>query len=305
MRVFITGGTGFIGQELIAHLRRAGHAAVVMSRTPEQACTMFGPEVEVVNGREPSEIQEAVRSADGVVNLAGEPVLPGRWTAEKRSRLVESRVGLTERLVEMMGAVDPRPKVLVSASAVGFYGHDAGAEPRPETSPAGDDFLARLCVDWETAARGAKAHDVRVCCVRIGLVLGPRGGALNQMLGVFRAGLGGRIGPGTQMMPWIHLDDLVRLFVAAIEDPSFPSVVNGTAPVPVTNRAFTQALGQVLNRPTVLPVPSLALKAVFGQAATALLGGQNAIPAAAEAHGFTFRFREMKPCLEDILSKPR
>ena len=303
MRVFITGGTGFIGKAVSLRLLSAGHTPIVWTRNEDKARSMFAAEVEVVQQGEPELLRSALSKADAIINLAGESVLPGRWTDAKKKKLVDSRVGLTESLVEALDSLEVRPKVLVSASAVGYYGQDSGPDPRPETAPPADDFLARLCVDWEAAARGAEALGVRVVCVRIGLVLGAGGGALAQLLPPFKMGVGGRIGSGAQYMPWIHLDDLVEMLVQGLQDESFPTVVNGTAPHPVTNTDFTKTLGRALGRPTILPVPSFALKAALGQAAGALLGGQNAVPTAALEHGFSFTYPELEPCLRDVLTR--
>ncbi|MEL7368253.1 MAG: TIGR01777 family oxidoreductase [Myxococcota bacterium] len=301
MRVIITGGTGFIGQNLVRTLLDSGNTPVVSTRNIEQARTKLGPDVQLVQTSDDAELVKAISGSDGVVNLAGEPVLPARWTPEKKKRLVSSRVDFTQRIVSSIQNASERPKVLVSASAVGFYGHAAGGDPKTETADPAADFLAQLCVDWEAAAQEAEALDVRVCRVRIGLVLGEDGGALSQMLTPFKMGVGGKMGSGRQYMPWIHVEDLVRMILAALENESFPSVVNGTAPTPVTNSTFTSALGRVLNRPTFVPVPAFALKAMFGEAAVALLGGQNAVPAAAQSHGFDFRFADLDACLRDIL----
>lgn len=301
MRVFVTGGTGFIGQALVERLLRADHKVMVLTRNLERGRSKLGSEVELLPYAEGPELVDALSKVEGVVNLAGEPVLPARWTDKKKRRLVESRVDLTQSLVRALAAATPKPRVLVSASAVGYYGRDSGPSVRTESEPPADDFLARLCVDWEAAAREAEAHGVRVTRVRIGLVLGRNGGALEQLLTPFKLGLGGRIGSGEQYMPWIHLHDLVEMMVAALEDDRFPSVVNGTAPHPVTNEEFTKALGRVLGRPTVLPVPGFAMKLVLGEAAGALLGGQNAVPAAALAHGFPFAFDDLEACLRDVV----
>lgn len=305
MRVFITGGTGFIGRSVTESLNKTGREPVVWTRNIERARSTLGPDVALVDGRSPEALADALSGVQAVINLAGEPVLPGRWTTAKRKKLVDSRVDLTRKLVDAIQTLDrldrPKPETLVSASAVGFYGQDSGSTPRPESAPPANDFLAQLCVDWEAAARGAEAAGVRVVCPRIGLVLGRDGGALQQLLPPFRAGLGGRIGSGEQYMPWIHLDDMVALIVRPLEDEQFPSVVNGAAPNPVTNQTFTKTLGEVLGRPTLLPVPSFALRLALGDAAGALLGGQNAVPEAALAHGFQFKFTDLAACLRDVV----
>ena len=302
-RVFLTGGTGFIGQATVKALLAEGINARILTRNVDRARALFPPEVEFVQGMDAETLSEGLSGIDGIINLAGEPVLPGRWTADRKRRIVDSRVKLTRRLVAA-AAVDPKPRVLVSASGVGFYGRDTGSEPRIESSAPGDDFLAQLCVDWEAAAREAEAVGLRVTCIRIGLVLGQGGGALEQLLTPFKLGVGGRIGSGRQYMPWIHIDDLASMLVTAITDANFPKIANGAGPTPVTNDEFTRTLGRVLKRPTLLPVPGFALKAAFGEAGETLLGGQNAVPAAAEAHGFNFRFQDLESCLRDVLCAP-
>ncbi len=303
MRVYLTGGTGFIGRQLVPELRTAGHTPVVATRNVERGRTTLGESVEVVEGSDTEAVQAALGAVDAIVNLAGEPVLPARWTHEKKRRLVESRVDRTSELVDQLGGLQSKPTVLVSASAVGYYGTDAGSTPRPEDAPPADDFLARLCVDWEAAARKAEAFGVRVVRIRIGLVLGEGGGALKQLVTPFKLGAGGRIGSGEQYMPWIHVRDVTSMIRAALDDENFPAVVNATAPHPVTNAAFTAALGKVLGRWTPFPVPGFALRAALGEAASALLGGQNAVPAAALDHGFQFEFTDLEACLAEILRR--
>ena len=301
MRVLLTGGTGFIGGELIRQLRYSGNTLIITSRNVERARTTLGADVEVVQGSDQEAIRAALAKTDAIVNLAGEPVLPARWSDAKKRRLVESRVDLTRWLVDRVEEAEPRPRALLSASGVGYYGRDTGPEPKTEDAPAGDDFLAQLCVDWEAEAKRAETLGLRVVRVRIGLVLGEGGGALEQLLTPFKLGLGGRIGSGEQYMPWIHVRDLGRMMLAGLQDDAFPDVVNGSGPTPVTNAEFTRTLGRVLKRWTPFPVPGFALKAAFGEAATALLGGQNAVPSAATAHGFRFEFNDLEACLADIL----
>ncbi len=238
----------------------------------------------------------ALSGCDAIVNLAGEPILGGRWTAKRRAALRRSRVDLTEQIVAAIETAAPKPRVLVSASAVGFYG-DRGEELLTETSAPGDDFLARLCQDWERSALAAAASDVRVVVVRTGVVLGKHGGALAQMALPFKLGAGGPIGFGRQFFPWIHLDDIVSLLVAAMEQDRYRGPVNGVAPEIVRNKDFARALGAAMHRPAILPTPPLALRLVFGEAAGVLFASQRVEPQAAKRGGFTWKF----PALEAAL----
>jgi hypothetical protein len=305
VRVFVTGATGFIGQTLVRRLLGDGHAVVAWVRSAARARAQLPADVEL---RAPADgpaalvdaLAAALADADGVVNLAGEPIFGGRWTAARRVRLVDSRVAATRALVTALGTLPRRPGVLVSASAVGYYG-DRGDEVLTEAAPAGHEFLADLCRDWEAAARGAEPLGVRVALPRIGIVLGPGGGALQTMLPAFRAGLGGPLGSGRQWMPWIHRDDLVAVLVTALGDARCAGPLNATAPAPVTNADFSRALGRALRRPAFVRAPGFGLKLLFGEAAGALLGGQRAEPARLRALGFQWRFADVAAALADIL----
>jgi uncharacterized protein (TIGR01777 family) len=299
MKIFITGATGFIGRALVLRLQREGHSLTALARNPEGARSQLGADVHVLPADMSDEMLREVLSAqDAVVNLAGEPLI-GRWTKKRRERIVESRVGLTERLVEAMAASSSPPRVLVSGSAVGFYG-DRGDEMLTEESAPGADFLATLCADWEDAALSARAFGTRVVVLRTGIVLGSDGGALARLLLPFRLGLGGPIGSGRQYMPWIHLHDHVEMISAALQDDRWEGAVNAVGPAPVTNREFARALGRALRRPAFMPLPGFALKAVLGESAFVLLTGQRALPARAEALGFRFAHATIDDALADI-----
>jgi uncharacterized protein (TIGR01777 family) len=301
MRILITGATGFIGRALVPLLRRDGHTVEAWVRAEARARNLLGAEVDLVPASGgPSALTAAVERADAVVNLAGEPLLGGRWTAARRTILDASRVNVTADLVRAITAASRRPRVLVSGSAVGIYG-DRGEEILSETSSAGTDFLADLCLRWEGAARQAEALGVRVVLLRTGVVLGRAGGALASMLPPFELGLGGPIGSGKQYLPWIHVLDLVRIIAAALVDDRYRGPINGVAPEPATNRAFTRALAHTLHRPAILPVPPIALKAIFGQAATVLLASQRVEPVALQQLGFSFAFPALTGALTDIL----
>ena len=301
MRVLITGGTGFIGAALISRLADEGYDISVVTRSVDTVDARLGVAVTGIDRFDKAALAEAVGTADAVVNLAGESIIGARWTAAKKERLRSSRIDLTTELVEAMEHASNRPKVFVSASAVGFYG-DAGDVVCTEATDAGDDFLARLCVDWEAAAHPARNLGVRVVTPRIGIVLGASGGALKKMLPAFRLGLGGVVGSGDQYFSWIHIDDLVGLIAMAIHDSRFQGAFNATAPNPVTNREFTRALGTVLKRPTVIPVPSFALKVMFGESSFALLAGQRAVPQLASQWGYSFAFETPDHALRDVLN---
>lgn len=302
MKILVTGATGFVGRALVPRLLADGHGVVVQSRSPERAKNALGADVEVVSSDEAW--SSVLQGVDGIVNLAGEPIISGRWTDKKKAALVASRVDRTETMVEAIGTMSERPSVLVSASAVGYYG-DRGSDVLHEDSARGDDFLAELCDGWERAANAAKAHGLRVVTPRIGVVLGRGGGALEKMLPAFKMGGGGKLGSGDQYMPWIHIADLVELIRTALVDERYEGAVNATAPKPVDNKTFTSALGQALHRPTIVPVPSFALKAIFGEAAQVLLEGQRAEPKRALDLGFTFAFPTIEAALEDVVAEKK
>lgn len=301
MRVFITGATGFIGRALVPVLRREGHHLIALVRSVERARSLLGAELEVVAlSAGTHALREALERSDAVVNLAGEAIMGGRWTEARRRVLVESRVQLTKQLVGAIAEASPRPKTLISGSAVGYYG-DRGSEVLHESSPGGTDFLAQLCKDWEAAARLAEDSGLRVMTLRTRVVLGRDGGALAQMLPPFRLGVGGPVGSGRQYMPWIHVHDLVRVIAAALTDDGYEGTVNGVAPEQATNHEFAKALGRALHRPAVLPVPALALKIIFGEAAGVLLGSQRVEPRRVRDLGFTYRFPMLDQALSDIV----
>jgi uncharacterized protein (TIGR01777 family) len=301
MRALVTGATGFIGQRLLVKLQRPA----VLSRDAVQAARTlekFGASVfpwEPQSGPPPPVAFDGV---DTVIHLAGDSVAEGRWTAAKKARIRDSRVIGTRNLVAGLRALNVKPGVLLSASAVGYYG-SRGDEVLPESSPPGSDFLAEVCIGWEREAQAAREMGIRVVPVRVGIVLGEKGGALSKMLTPFQLGLGSPLGSGRQYMPWIHIDDLVEMFLFAADQPATSSPLNGVAPNPVTNREFTKVLGRVLGRPTFFPpVPGFVLRAMVGEFAAALLGSTRAVPQEALAAGFTFQFPELEPALRDLLS---
>jgi hypothetical protein len=261
MRVAITGASGFIGSRLVAELKRRGDSVVVLPR-----------------GKTPD-----LSGIDGVVNLAGEPVAQ-RWTPAAKERIRASRVEGTKALAAAIAAADPKPRVLVSASAAGYYG-DRGDEELAESALPGDDFLASVCVDWEGAADAAAG---RVVKLRTGVVLDRAGGALKTMLPPFRMGLGGPIAGGRQYMPWISLEDIVGMYLATLSDDGWVGAVNGCGPGAATNAEFSRALGRALRRPAVLPVPAFALRALYGEMASVVTASQRMVPARAIELGYEF-----------------
>lgn len=289
MKILLTGATGFVGTELTKQLEAAGHEVAAVSRGSAGA----------YNWSEDS-LRAGVEASDAVVHLAGENIFAKRWNARQKQELWASRVDTTQRLAQLVAA--RKPDAFVVASAIGYYGDEPERELNEE-SPAGSDFLARLCVDWEAAAAPAADAGVRTCNVRIGVVLGPGGGALARMLPPFKLGLGGPIGHGRQWMSWIHLGDLVQMIRFVLESDSCKGAYNGTAPNPVTMRDLATTLGKVLKRPTVFPVPAPVLRVALGEAAGVLLGGQRVVPKRALDAGFTFEHADLEGALREILGK--
>jgi uncharacterized protein (TIGR01777 family) len=291
--VLVTGGTGFIGRRLVAALVATGHDVTVLTRSPVSAANLRAP-LRVITSLD--QLADDAR-VDAVVNLAGEPIADGLWTARKRRRILSSRLEMTANLVALIGRLQTPPAVLVNGSAIGWYGL-RDDEVLDETADGRDCFSHVVCLRWEGAALDAIALDVRVVRLRIGLVLSAEGGLLSRMLTPFELGLGGRFGAGRHWMSWIHRDDLVRLIVHAIATPGLSGPINATAPTPVQNAAFTAALGRALMRPAILPVPAAPLRLVLGAfAEELLLGGQRVIPRAALESGFQFRY----PTIDDAL----
>lgn len=294
MRVAITGATGLIGRALSESLARDGHAAIRLTRAPEHASdVLFDPARRLLD-------PAALRGIDAVVHLAGEPIAQ-RWNDAVQRRIRESRVQGTRLVAETLAGLPDRPAVLVSGSAVGYYG-DRGGEVLTEQSGPGSDFLAEVTVAWEGAAGAARDGGIRVVHPRTGVVLSTRGGALERMLLPFRMGLGGRVGDGRQWLSWISLADTVRAIRFAIETASLQGPVNVVGPAPVTNADFTDALGRVLHRPTLIPIPKFALRAVFSEMADAtLIASQRAVPEALTAAGFTFDHPTVDAALHSAL----
>jgi uncharacterized protein (TIGR01777 family) len=281
MRVAVTGASGLIGTRLSSALRARGDEVVGIS----------------LRSGAPS--PDALASCDAVVHLAGEEVAQ-RWTDKARERIRSSRVDGTRGLVRAIAGAEPRPRVLVSASAVGYYGH-RGDERLDEDATPGDDFLAQVCVAWEREANAAREQGVRVVTVRTGVVLSKSGGALAKMLPPFRLGVGGPVAGGRQYLPWIHIDDLVGIYLAAIDNEDWTGPVNAAAPEPVTNAEFSKALGRALRRPAVAPVPAFAIRLLYGDMAEIVTEGQRAIPARALQLGYTHAHPDLDEALAHAL----
>jgi hypothetical protein len=298
MRALVTGATGFIGRRLLERLENP----VVLSREPERAMKALAKFRVAAVCWDPMRgppTADVFTGIDAVFHLAGEPIASGRWTKARKQRICDSRVIGTKHLVDVLAKLDRRPRVLVSASAVGYYG-SRDDEVLTETSAPGDDFLADVCVAWEKAASEAERLGVRVVLCRNGVVLG-HGGALEKMLTPFKLGLGGRLGSGRQWMPWIHLDDLVALLLFVAEREDIRGPVNAVAPTPITNREFTRSLARALHRRAILPAPYFGMRLMFGQFASVLFASQRVIPEVETKAGFKFRYPEIDSALEEIL----
>ena len=297
MTITISGGTGLIGRRLLKNFVAAGYAVRVLSRRSDVGLPE-GVTVFPWDAAQSSPPEESLRGCDVVVRLAGEPVAQ-RWTPGAKERIRESRVVGTRRLVEALARMGKSPQALVCASAVGYYG-SRGDEVLRESAEPSNTWLSQVCVAWEREAEAASALGMRVVCVRTGIVLDPRGGALEKMLPAFRMGAGGRLGSGKQWMPWIHLADLASLFQFAVETP-VKGAMNGVAPYPVTNAEFTRELAKALHKPALVPVPRFALKLLFGEMSDVLFASLRVVPAVAEAAGFRFRYPHLTPALENLL----
>lgn len=297
MKILVTGSSGLVGSALVPFLTTGGHDVVraVRSATDDRDVS-WDPEAGSLKAEE-------LEGFDGVVHLAGENIASGRWTDEKKRRIRESRVRGTQLLAETLAQLEKPPRVLVSASAIGFYG-DRGAEELTEESPAGEGFLAHVCKEWEAATQPAKEKGMRVVHTRFGIILSPRGGALAKMLLPFKMGAGGILGDGRQYMSWITLDDVVGVLGHLLVTDTVAGPVNVVSPVPVTNHDFTKTLGRVLRRPTIVPLPGFAARLIFGEMADALLLASARVkPARLEESGYGFRHETLEAGLRHILGK--
>jgi hypothetical protein len=305
MKIAITGSTGFVGSRLVQRLHTEGHSILVLTRNTTFAQKVFPseafPNLEIIayTPTQSGSWQSALNGCDGVVNLAGEPIGEGRWTPERKEAILNSRKLGTQKIVEAIVNANPKPRVLVNTSAIGYYGTSETAT-FDETSPAGKDFLAQVCQAWEAEAQKVKDADVRLVILRFGIVLG-NGGALGKMITPFKLFAGGPIGSGRQWFSWIHLDDVVNLIVQALTQPEIEGVYNATAPNPVRMTDLSQTLGQVIHRPSWLPVPAFAIEALLGDGAMVVLEGQQVLPKRTVDTGFKYQYPNLQLALAQIL----
>ncbi|BAY92989.1 MULTISPECIES: thylakoid membrane protein ThyD [unclassified Tolypothrix] len=305
MKIAIAGASGFIGSRLVTRLHQEGHSVLVLTRNTTFARKVFPSQafsnVEIIayTPTVSGPWQDAIAGCDAVVNLAGEPIAEERWTPEHKQEILNSRQLGTQKIVEAIAKANPKPQVLVNASAIGFYGTSETAT-FDETSQSGNDFLSEVCLAWEAEANKVKDAGVRLVILRFGIVLG-MGGALGKMITPFKLFAGGPIGSGRQWFSWIHLDDGVNLILQAIAKPEIEGVYNATAPNPVRMTELSQTLGQVMHRPSWLPVPALALEALLGDGAKVVLEGQNVLPKRTVASGFEYQYPELPAALREIL----
>ena len=304
MKIVITGATGFVGSRLVQKLNAENHQIIALTRNLVKAKRVFPsltfPNLEFVTytPKESGAWQEAISGCNAVINLAGEPIAE-RWTAQQKQEIMESRQLGTRKIVEAISKAAVKPKVLVSGSAIGYYGTSETAVFE-ETSPSGSDFLAQVCQNWEAEAAKVTEFGVRLAILRVGIVLG-NGGALAKMIGPFQLFAGGPIGTGRQWFSWIHRDDLVNLILEAVTNDQMSGVYNATAPNPVKMKQFCENLGEVMNRPSWLPVPEFALELLLGDGAMVVLEGQQVLPKKAQALGFQFQYPDLKPALREII----
>ncbi|AZD10446.1 Cell division inhibitor YfcH-like [Pseudomonas chlororaphis] len=299
MHILLTGGTGLIGRQLCRHWLTQGHQLTVWSRRPTEVPKLCGAQVRGI-----ARLDElAEEPVDAIINLAGAPIADRPWTHKRKALLWSSRITLTEKLLAWLESRRQKPGLLISGSAVGWYGDGGERELNEDSPPVSEDFASQLCIAWEETAQRAEAMGVRVVLIRTGLVLAAEGGFLSRLLLPFKLALGGPIGNGRQWMPWIHIKDQIALidFLLHRSDASGP--YNACAPRPVRNREFAKTLGSVLHRPAVVPVPAFVLRVGLGELSLLLLGGQRAVPARLLAAGFTFQFTDLRAALDDLSSR--
>ena len=305
MKIAISGATGFVGSRLVERLHTEGHRILVLTRNTTFAQKVFPfqafPNLEIISYTPGvSGIwQDSIAGCDGVVNLAGEPIAEGRWTPERKQEILNTRKLGTQKIVEAIAKANPQPSVLVNTSAIGYYGTSETAS-FDEDSASGNDFLAQVCQEWEAEASKVKDANVRLVILRFGIVLG-NGGALGKMITPFKLFAGGPIGSGQQWFSWIHLDDIVSLIIQALTKPTMEGVYNATAPQPVRMNDLSTTMGNVMNRPSWLPVPGFAIEAILGDGAKVVLEGQQVLPKRTLESGFEFQYPNLPSALKQIL----
>jgi uncharacterized protein (TIGR01777 family) len=298
MNILITGGTGFIGSALTKSLVEQGHAVTVLSRSPDKVAKICGAGVNALGSLSQLKAEDSFQV---IINLAGAPIVDARWSEDRKQLIRNSRIGLTDHLITCIDRMKVKPELLISGSAIGYYG-DQGDTVLTEQSTPYEDFSQQLCTDWEAAAKQAEQFGVRVCLIRTGLVIADGGGFLQRMLPPFRFGLGGRLGDGRQWMSWIQRRDWISIAQAMIADSSMHGAYNATAPNPVTNAEFTRILAQCLKRPTLLPIPAWLLKILLGEMSQLVLGSQRVMPERLLAQGFKFQYDDLTAALNEVLS---
>jgi uncharacterized protein (TIGR01777 family) len=300
MHFLVTGGTGFIGRPLVEKLLARGDQITLLTRDFEKAKKMFNGPVNLIGAIEDSGLE-----VDGVINLAGAPIIDKRWTNKRKRVLKQSRIGITNDIIAWLKKCDKKPECLISGSAIGYYGNYPEATRLDEKARPRQCFASELCGEWESTAQQAETLGLRVCRVRTGVVLAKHGGALKRMLLPFSLGLGGRIASGNQWFSWIHLDDMVALLLFLIDNKSIEGAVNATAPYPVNNAYFSRVLAKMLKRPMLMPMPAVIAVVLFGEASELLLEGQQVVPKKLLDSGFEFRYPRLNKALESILrTKP-
>jgi uncharacterized protein len=302
MKIAIIGGSGFIGRNLAKELQKLGNEILIFSRKKILPSDLFGlPSIRLVSTSKP--LATDLEGVDVLVNLAGESVIGDKWTDSRKQVLRTSRVEFTQDIVLELAKLKTKPKVFIQGSAIGYYGmHEAGEPLCNESTKPGDDFLARLCVEWEKAALPAKDLGIRTILLRTGVVISPENGALQQMLTPFKLFVGGPLGSGKQYLSWIHIEDMIQGIIFLIMNSNAEGIFNFTAPNPCSNKEFSNTLGNVISRPSFLPVPSFAIIALYGEGAEVILKGQNVIPERLLEIKYQFRFPELKQALENLLN---
>ena len=297
MKILITGGTGFIGRTLCHRLLDSGHELIVLSRRPEQVTKLCGESVTAVSDLEDLSAEESINA---IINLSGEGIADRLWTKKRKQKLLDSRINITRQLISYVASGRRKPAVMISGSAVGYYGKNGESEA-DETPDNPDDFAQQLCKQWEAAAEAVKQHGVRLCILRTGLVIGRDGGFVKRMLLPFKLGLGGRLGDGQQWMSWIHKEDLITIIETLLSTAELEGIFNATAPQPVTNAEFSACLAKNLHRPAIFPVPAVVLKLLLGEMSGLLLGGQKVLPERLVEQEFPFQYESLDSALKAIL----